>query len=100
MNATTHETLSQRSIYVIYGWLLALTVLEIVLVGFHFPPALAALLLGATTISKCMLILVYFMHLKFDGWLTWLLPIIPVALALFFTGMLFPDLVMQSRLVF
>ena len=78
---------------VVFGWLLGLTVLEVSVVMAGWPQAAIVTLLIATALAKAMLIALFFMHLKFDRWTVWLLPGIPVLLAIFFVGMLFPDLV-------
>lgn len=77
----------------IYGWLLGLTVLEVGVVMAHWPRRAIVILLVATALAKALLIALFFMHLKFDRKIMWILPGIPVALGLFFIAMLFPDLV-------
>ena len=79
--------------FVIFGWLLGLTVLEVSVVMAGWPQAAIVTLLISTALAKAMLIALFFMHLKFDRWTVWLLPGIPVLLAIFFVGMLFPDIV-------
>ena len=78
---------------VIFGWLLGLTVLEVSVVMAGWPHAAIVTLLISTALAKAMLIALFFMHLKFGRWTVWLLPGIPVVLAMFFVGMLFPDIV-------
>ena len=78
---------------VIFGWLLGLTALEVSVVMAGWPQVAIVTLLISTALAKAMLIALFFMHLKFDRWTVWLLPGIPVMLAVFFVGMLFPDLV-------
>jgi cytochrome c oxidase subunit 4 len=77
----------------IFGWLIGLTVLEVSVVLLGWPAAAIVTLLVATALAKALLIALYFMHLKFDRRVVWLLPGIPVLLALLFVAMLFPDLV-------
>ena len=84
----------------IYGWLVALTVLEVRVVLMGWPKAAVVTMLIATALAKAMLIALYFMHLKFDRPAVWFLPAVPVALATFFVGMLFPDLVFHLPLRF
>lgn len=85
--------LTAKTYFGIYGWLLGLTVLEVSVVMLGFPKAAIVIFLIATALAKALLIALYFMHLKFDRPLVWLLPAVPLALAVFFVGMLFPDLV-------
>lgn len=77
----------------IYGWLLGLTALEVGVVMAGWPQGAIVTLLISTALAKALLIALYFMHLKFDRPVVWLLPAIPVLLGVFFIAMLFPDLV-------
>lgn len=79
----------------IFGWLLALTVLEVAVVLWRWPQGAIVTVLLATALAKASLIALYFMHLKFDRRAVWLLPGVPIALALFFIGMVWPDLVLH-----
>lgn len=88
--------LSAKNYFFIFGWLLALTVFEVGIVLAGWPRKALVIMLIATALAKAMLIALYFMHLKFDRRTVWLLPGIPVALAIFFVMMLFPDLVWHS----
>lgn len=84
---------------VVYAWLIALTVLEVVVAMMGWPKMALGIVLLATTLGKASLIALFFMHMKFDKPLVWLLPAIPVVLAIFFVGMLFPDIVFHAVLI-
>lgn len=84
---------SARTYLGVYGWLLALTALEVGVVLAGWPMAALVVLLIGTALAKALLIALYFMHLRFDQPAVWLLPGVPVAFAVFFVAMLFPDLV-------
>lgn len=86
---------SARTYLLIFGWLLALTVLEVGVVLLGWPRAAIVTVLLATALAKSLLIALYFMHLKFGRAAVWLLPGVPLALALFFIGMVWPDLVLH-----
>lgn len=91
MTAPTHPP--ARTYLAIYGWLLGLTVLEVGIVLAGWPAGAIVTLLIATALAKALLIALYFMHLKLDRPVVWLLPGIPVVLGLAFILALFPDLV-------
>jgi len=97
---TTRPRAGAHTYLVIYGWLVVLTALEVgvALLGWSRPATLAMLI--ATALAKATLIALYFMHLRFDRPAVWLLPGVPIALAAFFVGMLFPDLVFHLPLRF
>lgn len=75
----------------VFGWLVAFTVLElwVASAGLRREVLITALL--ASTAGKAALIALYFMHLKFEGRLVWLLPVIPVCFIVLFVFGLFPD---------
>jgi caa(3)-type oxidase subunit IV len=93
-------TLTKKQGWTVYVVLIALTLLEVAIVTMGLPKAAGALLMLGTTFGKVTLIVLYFMHMKSDRPLAWLLPAIPVALAIFFVLMLFPDLVYHLPLSF
>jgi caa(3)-type oxidase subunit IV len=92
--------LTKRSAFIIYGWLILLTLFEVGIVFMGMERLPGAILLGGTTLAKMLLIGLFFMHVKYDHRLAWFLPGIPVALAIFFVTMLFPDLVFHLPLMF
>lgn len=77
----------------IYGWLIGLTILEVSVVLAGWPQGAVVTILIATALAKALLIALYFMHLKFDSRVVWLLPGIPVLLGIVFVLALFPDVV-------
>ncbi len=91
MKASTHPTVF--TYIAIYGWLIGLTLLEIGVVLAGWPRGAIVTILIATALAKVLLIALYFMHLKFDRRVVWLLPGIPVAIGIVFVLALFPDMV-------
>lgn len=91
MNTQTSPT--AKTYLTIFGWLAFLTLLEIGAASLGLPRAPLALFLVATAIAKATLIALYFMHLRFEHRFVWLLPCIPVLIALVFILALFPDIV-------
>ena len=88
-----------KSIYVrIFGWLLGLTALEIGVVLMRWPQGAIVTTLIATALAKALLIALYFMHLRFDRPVIWLLPGIPVVIGILFVLALFPDIVFHMTL--
>jgi len=96
MKASTHPT--ALTYIAIYGWLIGLTLLEIDVVLAGWPRGAIVTILIATALAKALLIALYFMHLKFDRRVIWLLPGIPVAIAIVFVLVLFPDIVFHLAL--
>jgi cytochrome c oxidase subunit 4 len=50
----------------VWGWLLALTAVEVYLAYIHLAPALMLTLLLGLSVIKAALIIAYFMHLRFE----------------------------------
>lgn len=97
---TSSSVSTKRSLAYNYIWLVVLTLLEVVVVRMDPPKLMAAILMGATTFTKTMIIGLDFMHIKYDRPIAWLLPLIPIFLAIIFVIALFPDLVYHLPLRF
>lgn len=92
--------LNKRSALIVYGWLVVLTVLEVVVIWSGMPKQAGLIVMGLTTLSKVMMIGLYFMHVMHDRPIAWLLPAVPVVLGIIFVVALFPDLVYHLPLIF
>ncbi len=83
---------STRTYGFTFAWLAGLTLLEIGTVYLGLPHHALVILIVGTALGKALLIGLFFMHLKFENRLVWLLPGIPVLFAIFFILMVFPDI--------
>ena len=82
-----------RDYGIAFVWLMVLTAVEVGAAYLQLPRnAFVAIILGSAA-GKAMLIALAFMHLKDEKPLVWLLPGIPVLLAILFVAALFPDIV-------
>ena len=100
MSESAHFPMSTRSMVVVYVWLVVLTLAEVGIVMAGIPRTAGVILMAGTTLAKTLFITLYFMHMKEDRPLVWLLPGIPVALAVLFVLALFPDIVYHLTLLF
>lgn len=80
---------------VIFWWLLALTILE-VLAGIpaaspSYPQILKATVLVGFAVVKALLVALYFMHLKFEKSVLGYIALIPFVLCVFVVLMVLPD---------
>ena len=72
--------------------LLVLTIIEVVLAYIQFDEIIMLTLLMGLSIVKAVMIMAYFMHLKFDGsLLSWTVGLPLVACILIMIGYFFPD---------
>jgi heme/copper-type cytochrome/quinol oxidase subunit 4 len=92
--------MTKRDGLMIYGWLVALTLAEVAIVGAGVGRAVGVILMAGTTAAKLTMIGGFFMHMKHDRPIAWLLPAVPLLLAVLFVAALFPDLVYHLPLRF
>jgi len=94
MHANTveaHAEVATKGYFYIWGWLLAITGLEVYLAYIHFTTAILLLMLMSLSVVKAGLIMAYFMHLKFER-LSLILTLVPVLLAVIsLLAVFFPD---------
>ncbi|MFQ5670777.1 MAG: cytochrome C oxidase subunit IV family protein [Acidobacteriota bacterium] len=90
-----------KVMYVVWGWLLIMTATEVALAYFHFPLLVMLLALLGLSIVKSILIVAYFMHLKFER-VSLALTLVPAAVGcMLLMNIIFPDsLRMQDHGVF
>ncbi len=91
---------TRKTYLMVFGWLALLTILEIGGAASPMPRLAFVFFLVATALSKALLIVLYFMHLKFESRWVWILPAVPVVLAICFVAALFPDIVFHMAHVF
>jgi cytochrome c oxidase subunit 4 len=78
----------------IFGLLVALTVVTVIVAFVHLNSELTKVLVALTIASiKAAFVALYFMHLKFEGKLIYLILLIPVFLCLVLVIALIPDIV-------
>jgi cytochrome c oxidase subunit 4 len=74
-------------------WLTIVTVIEVGAVFFDMPRSVLIAFLLITAFIKALLVALYFMHLKFEGWLMWTVILSPLVIAPLYLLILFPDIV-------
>ena len=82
----------------IFWWLLALTIIEVVVAIPEYAIVLKAILLIGLACSKAALVAIYFMHLKFERKTLAAIVITPFVICVFLVIMLMPDLTLDTRL--
>ena len=88
---TPHHSVNYAVIFVT---LIALTVVTVAVAAFRFSNELVNVLLALLIASvKAMFVAFYFMHLKFEGKLIYLILFVPVVLCICLMAALIPDIV-------
>ena len=82
---------TRRLYYSVWAWLLALTIVELILAYIQLAPGIMLTLLMGLSIIKAALIIAYFMHLRFEpARLAWtLIPAVITCILLMFAS--FPE---------
>ena len=87
-----------ESLYMtIFYYLLALTILEIIVALPDYAPWLKAALLIAMALGKATLVAMYFMHLRFERLTLGVIAFTPLVICVFLVFMLTPDLGAVAR---
>jgi len=76
----------------IFYYLLALTILEIIVALPTYSPWLKAILLIAMALGKASLVAMFFMHLRFERLTMGMIAFTPLVICVFLVFMLTPDL--------
>jgi cytochrome c oxidase subunit 4 len=93
-----HAPAGLRIMYVVWLWLLALTLIEVFLAYMHVPLHIMLVALLGMSLVKAALIVAYFMHLKFER-LSLVLTLIPAAVGtILLLNIFFPDSTRLARL--
>ncbi len=77
----------------VFGWLFALTVIEVGVIYVPVSKLMIAAALVLLASVKAALVAIYFMHLKFEKVVIWWIAVIPAILCVFLIFMLLPELV-------
>lgn len=87
-----------KTYFLVFAWLIVFTIIEVFAAGLACPKLWIAAILLATAIGKALLIALFFMHMKHENNLVWLLPGIPVLFVLIFILGIYPDLALHMTL--
>jgi cytochrome c oxidase subunit 4 len=80
-----------KPMYIVWGWLLAITIVEVLLAYFHVPVTIMLIALLGMSIVKAAMIVAWFMHLKFER-ISLVLTIVPAAVVcILLMNIVWPD---------
>ena len=83
---TTGHVVTARTYLMIWGWLAGLMLFSVVLSGLSLPASTIVLIVLCLSTVKALLVVLYYMHLKFDRrWLVFVavFPFVLIGLAVF-----------------
>lgn len=81
----------------VFWWLVALTIIEVIVIFLPLPRLLIGFLLVGLALSKASLVAMYFMHLRFERQTLGLIAITPLVLCVLLAFALLPDLSATPR---
>lgn len=88
-----------RPMYVVWVWLLVLTVLEVLLAYFKVPVTIMLIALLGMSVGKAALIVAWFMHMKFERF-SLIMTLIPATIAcILLFNIVWPDSFRLSSLI-
>jgi len=86
---------STRTYLAIWGWLAGLMLLGVVLAELPISKLWIVLMVLALSSVKALLVALYYMHLKMDRWVLWLVAVAPLALIALALGVVFSSFFIQ-----
>ncbi len=89
--ASTETAHKQPNYAAVFWSLLILTIFEIIVANSHFPKFAAVLLLVVLAIIKASLVALFYMHLKFEKYIIYIIVLFPLFLAVILTVMVLSD---------
>jgi cytochrome c oxidase subunit 4 len=82
---------NMKAMYVVWIWLLIITVVEVLLAYFHVPVTIMLIALMGMSIVKAAMIVAWFMHLKFER-VTLVLTLVPATvMCIILLNIVWPD---------
>ena len=86
-----HESIGMKVMYMVWIGLLVVTIIEVLMAYFQMPLTVMLLSLIGLSVFKAVLIMAYFMHLKFER-LNLILTLIPaMVVCILLLNLIFPD---------
>lgn len=86
---------SRPNYFVVWIWLVGLVVISVV-ASMALPKSLALLLIFAVAVAKALLVVLNYMHLKYEKALLYAIAIVPVVIVIILLFVLFPDFVFHG----
>jgi cytochrome c oxidase subunit 4 len=75
----THHRISNRTYLIVFAWLAAFTAIEVLVAAVALPEIVKVIVLVALAVVKAALVVLFYMHLRYDSKWYWLTLLVPVA---------------------
>lgn len=90
------QTLHHPNYVAIWGWLILLALFSVLIGAFPLAYGITLLIIFEVAVIKSLLVVMYFMHLRFEPLLIYALLIIPLLFFAILVMVLFPDIALYS----
>jgi cytochrome c oxidase subunit 4 len=67
-----------RTYLIVFAWLAVMTALEVLIASLALPEGIKIALLVSIAIVKAALVVLYYMHLRYDSFWYWIILLVPV----------------------
>ena len=96
MESTSHAPaagsvrhITPRTYVIVFGWLTLFTALEVLVAAIGLDESIRVPLLIVIAIIKALLVVLFYMHLRYDSKWYWIILIVPIAFVLLLSTYLF-----------
>jgi cytochrome c oxidase subunit 4 len=73
----THH-ISRRTYLIVFAWLAAMTAIEVLVAALPLPELVTVIVLVVLAIIKAALVVLYYMHLRYDSAYYWIILLVPI----------------------
>jgi caa(3)-type oxidase subunit IV len=70
--------ISRRTYLIVFAWLAAMTAIEVLVAALPLPEIVTIIVLVTLAIIKAALVVLYYMHLRYDSGYYWIILIVPI----------------------
>ncbi|MCC6191980.1 MAG: cytochrome C oxidase subunit IV family protein [Anaerolineales bacterium] len=75
---TAQPHIPARTYLIVFGWLAVMTAIEVLVAASALPESIKVSLLVTVAIIKAALVVLYYMHLRYDSFWYWIILLVPV----------------------
>jgi len=70
--------ISRRTYLIVFAWLAVMTVIEVLVAAMPLPEIVTIIVLVTLAVIKAALVVLYYMHLRYDSGYYWIILLVPV----------------------
>jgi len=86
---TTTRHISRRTYLIVFAWLAVMTAIEVTVAALPLPELVTIIILITLAVIKAALVVLYYMHLRYDSFYYWIILLVPIVFVLLLSRYLF-----------